>query len=190
MTDTAASPRYCGRPTKAGAPCKAQLYGMMYRACTIHQTAEDIAYTEGWQAANEVNRRRDRDDRDFWIAEGRRQAEREAAAKAGARVIPPGGDRRDGLVTVVYHVVGEVTADMADRGNAYRAAEPVSVGDIVEVPGPYWRPRGTTQKATVVAHGSEYDGEVLDMIRVLARPQTAAEAKALAVAEDRKERTI
>ena len=162
----------------------------MYRACTIHQTAEDIAYTEGWQAANEVNRRRDRDDRDFWIAEGRRQAEREAAAKAGARVIPPGGNRRDGLVTVVYHVVGEVTADMADRGNAYRAAEPVDVGDIVEVPGPYWRPRGTTQKATVVAHGSEYDGEVLDIIRVLARPQTAAEAKALAVAEDRKERTI
>ena len=53
-----------------------------------------------------------------------------------------------------------------------------------------WTPRGTTQKATVVAHGSEYDGEVLDIIRVLARPQTAAEAKALAVAEDRKERTI
>ena len=79
---------------------------------------------------------------------------------------------------------------MADSGNAYRTADPVGVGDIVEVPGPYWRPRGTAQKATVVAHGSEYDGEVLDIIRVLARPQTAAEAKALAVAEDRKERTI
>ena len=45
MTDTPASPRYCGRPTKAGTPCRAHLYGLMYRACTIHQTAEDIAYT-------------------------------------------------------------------------------------------------------------------------------------------------
>jgi RecJ-like exonuclease len=53
------------------------------------------------------------------------------------------------------------------RAYTYRAAEPVALGDIVEVPGN--RLNASPQEATVIAFGSDYDGPVSSIRRVVAR---------------------
>lgn len=52
-------------------------------------------------------------------------------------------------------------------GYAYRIDEPVSVGDVVLVPGTWLNPH--PQEATVVALGSEYAGPTASVVQVLER---------------------
>lgn len=47
--DTTYGMKICGRPTKAGTPCKAQFFGAGF-ACTTHTTAEEKAQVAAYQA--------------------------------------------------------------------------------------------------------------------------------------------
>jgi hypothetical protein len=47
--DTTYANKMCGRPTKAGSPCKAQFSGVGF-ACKVHTTQEEQALVEAYQA--------------------------------------------------------------------------------------------------------------------------------------------
>lgn len=53
------------------------------------------------------------------------------------------------------------------RAYTYRTAEPVALGDIVEVPGNWLS--ASPQEATVIAFGSDYDGPVSPIRAVIER---------------------
>jgi hypothetical protein len=160
----------CGRPTKSGKPCQKPLYGAAFRACGTHETAEDIAWREGYltglaQAREDAGR-----EREFWIAEGRRQ-EQEAAKRREREA-----ERQSRLRTATSDGQQIVEVD----GYAYRwAGEPLGVGDRVMLPA-NWLSEVKHGKGpfpgTVTAIGSSYDGE---MSAIMRKVSTAGPSKSV-----------
>ncbi len=149
----------CGRPTKSGKPCQNPLYGAAFRACGTHETPEDVAWREGYFAGLAKAREDAGRDREFWVAEGRRQ-EREAAKRREGEA-----ERQSRLRTATSDGQQIVEVD----GYAYRwAGEPLGVGDRVMLPA-NWLSEVKHGKGpflgTVTAIGSSYDGEMSAIVR-------------------------
>lgn len=166
---TSNAPRACGRPTKSGGSCRNPLYpGDPARACGLHETAEDVAYREGYRAGATAEREyaeRGRElSRESWIAEGRRLEHLEARERESFRVAT---DDEEQIVVV-------------DSGYSYRwGGEPLKIGDRVMLPanwlseikngpGPF--------PGTVTAIGSSYQGELSAIVRKIADTSSVEES--------------
>jgi hypothetical protein len=149
----------CGRPTKSGKPCQNNIYGDAYRACGQHETPEDVAWREGYFAGVAEAREQAARDREFWIAEGRRQQR----AEADRQHAKAEGEKNFRIVTSSGDQVVDVD------GYAYRwGGEALKVGDRVLLPA-NWLSEVKHGKGpfpgTVTAIGSSYDGELSAIIR-------------------------
>lgn len=149
----------CGRPTKSGKPCQNNIYGAAYRACGQHETPEDVAWREGYFAGATEAREQAARDREFWIAEGRRQQRSEADRRRAE------AEREKNFKTTTSR--GEQIVQV-DR-YAYRwGGEPLKVGDRVLLPA-NWLSEVKHGKGpfpgTVTAIGSSYDGDMSAIIR-------------------------
>jgi hypothetical protein len=147
----------CERPTKSGKPCQNPRPGPSHRACGQHETPEDVAYREGYEAGRAAERgyaeRSRESSRELWIGEGRRLERAEAVERANFRTATESGEQ-------IVVVDGRLT---------YRwAGEPLKVGDRVLLPenwlsvvkhgrGPF--------PGTITAIGSSYKGELSAVIR-------------------------
>jgi hypothetical protein len=147
----------CGRATKSGRPCQNTLPGTAFRACSLHETPEDIAYREGYQAGAAAERgyaeKSRESSRELWIAEGRRLERAEAQEWENFRTVTTAGEQ-------VVVVDGRLT---------YRwAGEALKVGDRVLLPGNWLSEmkygRGPFS-GTVTGLGSSYQGELSPVLR-------------------------
>ena len=164
--------RTCGRSTKSGQPCRQQLHGMMYRACKIHETPEDKAYREGYEASLRANwetyERYRQESKDFWIEEGKRQARRETQQEARRREEEASFRLKDFMGRQIVQV------NLAEEGkpkNAYAytwgGGELLAIGDYVRIQSPW--SSGETWKVEVVGLGTSYTGSLKTVIsKVLA----------------------
>lgn len=157
----------CQRATKSGKRCQNTLPGPASRACSLHETPEDIAYREGYQAGAAAERgyaeKSRESSREFWIAEGRRLERAEAQERKNFRTVTAAGEQ---LVVV-------------DGRLTYRwAGEPLKVGDRVLLPGNWLSGvkygRGPFP-GTVTALGSSYQGELSSVLRKISDDHGAAD---------------
>jgi hypothetical protein len=141
----------CGRPTKtSGAPCRNAI-NWPGRTCPLHETAEDVAYREGWEAGRKWQAdstvRWNEHDRERWIKEGRRleAAERDFRTHTASR----------------HQIV------TCDGGYAYTWAgpDPLAVGDRVMLPANYVN--RAPFEGTVTGIGSSYRGVLSAVLRKL-----------------------
>jgi hypothetical protein len=153
----AAKERRCGRPKTNGQPCRAILHGEMYRACCLHQTAEDLAFAEGYRLASATARAAVERERQGWITEGRRaelrdqaDAARQAEELARFRTHTEDGEQ---IVTC-----GRYTYTWAGPGS-------LAVGDRVTLPANYVN--RSPFEGTVTALGSSYRGALSRVVRRL-----------------------
>lgn len=146
----------CGRPTKAGKPCRNRRISNRTAACQTHATeierATETAYREGYRDGERAGQEHARQAARWEVERERREvAARETAARNFRERLPDGRQ----IVTV-------------ERGLAY-AMPPgitVAVGDQVSVPAPFWQGSGAPpQRVMVTALGSSYTGAL-----VTARP--------------------
>jgi hypothetical protein len=141
----------CGRPTKAGTPCRNRRISNRTTACKAHATEIERAteaywegYRDGMRAGEEHGRQAAR-----WEAghEQRETAAHEAAARDFRERTSDGRQ----IVTV-------------ERGLAYVMPPgiTVAVGDHVRVPAPFWHGSGAPpQRVAVTALGSSYTGSLV-----------------------------
>jgi hypothetical protein len=118
-----------------------------------------VAWREGYFAGAAEAREQAAKDREFWVAEGRRQERAEAARQSAE------AEREKNFRTVTSRGEQVVVVD----GYTYRwGGEPLKVGDRVLLPA-NWLSEVKHGKGpfpgTVTAIGSSYDGEMSAIIR-------------------------
>jgi len=75
------------------------------------------------------------------------------------------------LIRVLHgrHDVVDVTPDPIGYTYSAYETEPLSIGDVVEVPGSWHRP--SLGEATVVGIGSDFEGAIVPIVRVIERKE-------------------
>ncbi len=119
MTGERSEVRRCGRPTKAGTPCKAQLYGFDV-VCKLHATPHDRelaeAYRrgreEGYEQGSELSSRSMKGQVE-WLE--RRVRELEALLDEAKRYYELGGDQVVEVDGYAYRWRGEPALEVGDR---------------------------------------------------------------------------
>jgi hypothetical protein len=146
----------CGRPTKAGTPCRNRRISNRTAACQTHATeierTTEAAYWEGYRDGERAGEEHCRQAARWEAERELREAVARETAERNFRERTPDGRQ---IIT-------------AERGLAY-AMPPgitVAVGDQVAVPAPFWYGSAEPpQRVTVTALGSSYPGSL-----VTARP--------------------
>jgi hypothetical protein len=149
--------RTCGRPTKAGTPCKTRIHGRG-EACTIHTTAEEQALAAAYDAGHRAG-----------YAEGRRSGE------MTARISTENLERQLAHLTAAldkatrkFTLDGAQAVTVDGYGYLWRGTPELAVGDHVLLPENYvsrMRNGPGPFPGTVTDLGTTYDGDLTYIVR-------------------------
>lgn len=142
----------CGRPTKAGTPCRNRRISNRTATCQAHATEierlTEAAYWEGYRDGERSGEERGRQAARWEAERELREATARETAVRNFRERTPDGRQ---IVTV-------------ERDLAYVMPPGISVavGDQVRVPAPYWQgSNAPPQRVTVTELGSSYTGSLV-----------------------------